>query len=98
MSEPTCPFCGDGMASVGTLNHIECVAALRSQLQAKTEDAERWEGIARRVAAVAASAMPLAMTMAIRMGMTEMDATPEQIEKELQEAIIFYDAARKDAK
>ena len=74
------------------------VAALRSQLQAKTEDAERWEGIARRVAAVAASAMPLAMTMAIRMGMTEMDATPEQIEKELQEAIIFYDAARKDAK
>lgn len=28
MSDHTCPFCGDGMESVGTLNHIECVAAL----------------------------------------------------------------------
>lgn len=27
----TCPYCGDGMESIGTLNHIECVAALEAE-------------------------------------------------------------------
>jgi len=31
-SVPVCPYCGDGMNSVGTLNHIECVRALTDHL------------------------------------------------------------------
>jgi len=31
MNAPTCPYCGDGMESVGTLNHIECVVAIMAE-------------------------------------------------------------------
>ena len=31
--EPTCRYCGDGMESIGTLNHIECVASLESTIK-----------------------------------------------------------------
>ncbi len=38
MSEPTCPYCGDGMESVGTLNHIECVRALVAERDSKERE------------------------------------------------------------
>ena len=31
----TCPYCGDGMESIGTFHHIECVAALEAELAAE---------------------------------------------------------------
>jgi len=37
MSEPTCPHCGDGMNSIGTLNHIECVVALQEQVERRRD-------------------------------------------------------------
>jgi hypothetical protein len=39
----TCPYCGDGPQCVGTVNHIECVAALEAEnaeLTARAETAE----------------------------------------------------------
>ncbi len=33
----TCPYCGDGMNSVGTLNHIECVMRLQAALAAERQ-------------------------------------------------------------
>jgi uncharacterized protein with PIN domain len=27
----TCPYCGDGLESIGTMNHIECVRAVMDE-------------------------------------------------------------------
>lgn len=32
MSAPICPYCGDGMESIGTLNHIECATKLLAEV------------------------------------------------------------------
>ena len=33
MSAPICPYCGDGMESIGTLNHIECATELLAKVE-----------------------------------------------------------------
>lgn len=33
MSAPICPYCGDGMESIGTLNHIECATKLLAEVE-----------------------------------------------------------------
>jgi hypothetical protein len=33
VSAPICPYCGDGMESIGTLNHIECATKLLAEVE-----------------------------------------------------------------
>jgi hypothetical protein len=58
--EPTCPFCGDGLEAIGTLNHIECVEKLSAELAAlkwrRCETCKSWDTVdAQTVAGVAYS-------------------------------------------
>ncbi len=56
MSDPTCAYCGDGMDSIGTLNHIECVAALEAERDRACDLAEQAQSQAARALTVAEQA------------------------------------------
>lgn len=46
MGLPTCPYCGDGTESIGTLNHIECVGDLMQKRAAEKQRADEAEAAA----------------------------------------------------
>lgn len=61
---PICPHCGDGMKSVGTLNHIECVSELEAALAEKLEWLDAALKRANRAEAALAEEKELVATLA----------------------------------